>query len=250
MDCVLQDRRIQVSRHCVYFADGGRGMGDKKGKLIIIEAGDASGKETQTRLLYEKMNAEGKNVKRVEFPDYEAESSVLVRMYLSGKFGKQAEDVDAYAASTFFAVDRYASYRMKWKKDYEAGTIILSDRYTTSNLIHQAIKLKDETEREKYTEWLQDLEYEKLGLPRPDCVVFLDMAPAVSDKLLAARAEETGVSGDIHEKDKAYLHRCYEAYCTAAEKFGWKHVVCSDGVNPRPPKEIAEDVWNAVRDYI
>ena len=223
---------------------------EKKGKLIIIEAGDASGKETQTRLLYERLCAENRKVKRVEFPDYEAESSVLVRMYLSGKFGKQADDVDAYAASTFFAVDRYASFRTKWQKDYEDGTIILSDRYTTSNMVHQAIKLADGEEREKYIAWLQDLEYEKLGLPRPDCVVFLDMAPAVSDKLLAARAKEKGTAEDIHEKDKAYLHRCYSAYCETAEKFGWKHVICSDGENPRPPKDIAEDVWNAVRNYV
>lgn len=225
-------------------------MTDKKGKLIIIEAGDASGKETQTRLLFERLENMGKNVRRVEFPDYEAESSVLVRMYLSGTFGKQADDVDAYAASTFFAVDRFASFRTKWKADYESGTIILSDRYTTSNMVHQAIKLQDEAEREKYIAWLQDLEYEKLGLPRPDCVVFLDMAPAVSDKLLEARAKEKGTPEDIHEKDKAYLHRCYAAYCETAEKFGWKHVVCSEGVEPRLPQEIAEDVWNAVKDFV
>ena len=161
-----------------------------KGKLIILEAGDASGKATQTRLLYDRLEKEGYPVRQVEFPDYAAESSVLVRMYLSGAFGRQAGAVDAYAASTFFAVDRYASYRLKWGTHYENGGIVLADRYTTSNMVHQSVKLRDVVDRAAYIEWLQDFEYDKLGLPRPDGVIFLDMDPAVSDRLLSARAKE------------------------------------------------------------
>lgn len=143
-----------------------------KGKLIIIEAGDGSGKATQTQKLYEHLQADGYKVHKVEFPDYEADSSMLVRMYLNGDFGQHVDDVNAFAASTFFAVDRYASYRMKWKKYYEAGDIILADRYTTSNMVHQAVKITDSAERDAFLDWLWDYEFNKLALPVPDKVVF------------------------------------------------------------------------------
>ena len=163
-----------------------------KGKLFIIEAGDGSGKETQTRLLAERLVREGHRVVPVAFPDYEADSSMLVRMYLRGDFGTHADDVNAYAASTFFAVDRYASYRMKWGKDYEDGAVILADRYTTSNMVHQAVKIGDAAERDAYLDWLYDLEFRKMGLPVPDAVFFLDMEPCAADHLIAMRAKEKG----------------------------------------------------------
>ena len=213
-----------------------------KGKLFIIEAGDGSGKETQARLLTERLMREGHRVVPVTFPDYEADSSMLVRMYLRGDFGAHADDVNAYAASTFFAVDRYASYRMKWGRDYEAGAIVLADRYTTSNMVHQAVKIEDAAEREAYIAWLSDFEYDKLGLPRPDGVIFLDMAPAVSDRLLTARAKAEG-RGDIHETDRAYLHRCHEAYRKVAARFGWHRILCSVDDAPRPAEDIAAEVY-------
>ncbi len=216
-----------------------------KGKLIILEAGDASGKETQTRLLYERLTEEGREVTRVSFPDYESDSSALVKMYLRGDFGTQAADVDAYAASAFFAVDRYASFHTKWGEAYQRGGVILSDRYVTSNLAHQAVKLTDEKARREYFAWLEDFEYVRLGLPRPDLVVFLDMPPEASDRLLAARAKETGAV-DIHEKDKGYLHRVHDAYAEAARTFGWARVVCGEGSEPREPRDIADDVYAAV----
>lgn len=218
---------------------------EKKGKLIILEAGDASGKETQTRLLYERLLSEGRNVTRVSFPDYESDSSALVKMYLRGDFGAQAADVDAYAASAFFAVDRYASFHRKWGEAYRRGGVILSDRYTTSNLAHQAVKLDNEKARREYFSWLEDFEYIRLGLPRPDLVVFLDMPPEASDCLLAARAKEAGTA-DIHEKDKNYLHRVHEAYAEAARLFGWTRVACGKGATPRKPEDIADDVYRAV----
>ena len=217
---------------------------EKKGKLIIIEAGDGSGKATQTKALYEHLCREGYRVHRVEFPDYAADSSMLVRMYLRGDFGGHAEDVNAYAA--FFAVDRYASYRMKWKKAYEVGDIILADRYTTSNMVHQAVKLTDREERESFLDWLWDFEFNKLGLPVPDKVVFLDMDPEVADQLIAARAAAQAQERDIHERDKEYLHRCHAAYEELAKKYGWTRVACSEHGEPRAVEAIHADVYAAI----
>ena len=223
-----------------------KGRQEVKGKLIIIEAGDGSGKATQTKALYDHLVRDGRTVHRVEFPDYASDSSALVRMYLSGKFGGHADDVNAYAASTFFAVDRYASYRTKWKAWYEAGDIILADRYTTSNMVHQAVKIEDTKEREEFLAWLWDLEFVKMGLPIPDAVVFLDMDPAVANQLIAARAKETGAKEDIHEKDKAYLAKCHAAYLDLAKKYSWKTVKCSEDGQPRSIEEIHAEVYAAV----
>lgn len=218
-----------------------------KGKLIIIEAGDGSGKATQTQKLYEHLQADGYNVHKVEFPDYEADSSMLVRMYLNGDFGQHVDDVNAFAASTFFAVDRYASYRMKWKKYYEAGDIILADRYTTSNMVHQAVKITDSAERDAFLDWLWDYEFNKLALPVPDKVVFLDMAPNVADKLIDARAEAGKQAKDIHEQDTSYLHRCHAAYVWLAKKYGWDKVKCDDGSKPKSIEAIHKAVYKAVK---
>lgn len=218
----------------------------EKGKLIIIEAGDGSGKETQTKALYEHLRSDGRRVHRISFPDYPSDSSALVRMYLKGSFGGHAEDVNAYAASTFYAVDRYASYRMKWKAAYEAGDWILADRYTTSNMVHQAVKLTDAEEREAFLEWLWDFEFVKLGLPVPDLVIFLDMDPAVSDRLIAERSKD-GREKDIHERDREYLHRCHGAYLELAEKYHWSRIVCSEQGEPRSIEGIHAEVYEVVR---
>ena len=221
----------------------------KKGKLIILEAGDASGKATQTELLFRRLLSEGRDVTRVSFPDYESESSAPVKMYLRGDFGKDASDVDAYAASAFFAVDRYASFHTKWGAAYGRGGIILADRYVTSNLAHQAVKLSDESVRNEYFSWLDDFEYNRLGLPRPDLVIFLDMPPEISERLLNARAAKRGTF-DIHEKDKEYLRQVHGAYKKAAEMFGWTEISCGEGGAPRAPEEIAKDVYKAVAAFL
>lgn len=221
------------------------------GKLITIEAGDGSGKATQTRELTKRLKLEGYRVVSVEYPDYKADSSALVRMYLNGSFGSHANDVDAYGASAFFAVDRYASYHIKWKEAYEEGAIILADRYTTSNMVHQAVKLIDIEERERFLEWLWDFEFQKLRLPVPDVVVYLDMDPDVSDRLINARAaQNTERKKDIHEKDRDYLHRCHEAYGWVAERYGWKRVQCSANGQPRSIEAIHEDVYKAVKAFL
>lgn len=222
-----------------------------KGKLITIEAGDGSGKATQTKALYDRLLAEGYQVLKVEYPDYQSESSALVRMYLGGEFGQQAENVSAYGASAFFAVDRYASYLLKWRQAYESGWIILADRYTTSNMVHQAVKLKDSAEREEFLTWLWDFEFGRLQLPVPDRVIYLDMPPEISDRLINSRAaKDSSRQKDIHEKDTSYLHHCHRAYNEVAEKYGWVKISCAQQGNLRTVQDIHEDVYQAVNEIL
>lgn len=222
-----------------------------KGKLITIEAGDGSGKATQTKALYDRLLAEGYQVLKVEYPDYQSESSTLVRMYLGGEFGQQAENVSAYGASAFFAVDRYASYLLKWRQAYESGWIILADRYTTSNMVHQAVKLKDSAEREEFLTWLWDFEFGRLQLPVPDRVIYLDMPPEISDRLINSRAaKDSSRQKDIHEKDTSYLHHCHRAYNEVAEKYGWVKISCAQQGNLRTVQDIHEDVYQAVKEIL
>lgn len=217
-----------------------------KGKLITIEAGDGSGKATQTALLYQKLIADKKqDICKVEYPDYKSESSALVKMYLHGDFGKTVQSVNAYAASTFFAVDRYASYKMKWQKKYEQGALIIADRYTTSNMVHQAVKITDPKRREEFLRWLFDLEFTKMELPKPDVVIFLDMPPQYSDKLLQKRNANENTK-DIHEKDKEYLHHCYHVYQDIAARYGWEKVSCVENGRIRNVDSIAQDVYEIV----
>lgn len=222
-----------------------------KGKLITIEAGDGSGKATQTKALYDRLLAEGYQVLKVEYPDYQSESSALVRMYLGGEFGQQAENVSAYGASSFFAVDRYASYLLKWRQAYESGWIILADRYTTSNMVHQAVKLEDPAEREEFLTWLWDFEFGRLQLPVPDRVIYLDMPPEISDRLINSRAaKDSSRKKDIHEKDTSYLHHCHRAYNEVAEKYGWVKISCAQQGNLRTVQDIHEDVYQAVKEIL
>ena len=218
-----------------------------KGKLLVLEAGDGSGKATQTKMLRERLVAESRCVRQVEFPDYASPSSALVRMYLGGDFGERASEVDAYAASTFFAVDRYASFQTKWRADLEAGAIVLADRYTTANMVHQAVKIEDAAEREAFLAWLEDFEYEKLALPRPDLVLFLDMDPAVSRRLIAARAAASGAARDIHERDEDYLVRCHRASVNLAARCGWQRIRCSEAGEPLSREAVHEKIYEAVR---
>ncbi len=195
-----------------------------KGKLIVIEGVDGSGKSTQARLVAEALAKAGKKVKLINYPTY-TRSSALIEMYLEGRFGENVDDVNAFAASTFFAVDRCADYLENWRRDFEDGALIISSRYTTSNEVHQAVKLPRD-ERDTYIEWLEDLEYNKIGIPRPDAVYFLDMSPVYSQKLISHRYDENGGKRDIHEKDSAYLMHCYETACEVSQKLGWKKVDC------------------------
>ncbi len=205
------------------------------GKLFVIEGTDGSGKSTQFRLLCDALTARGIRHREIVFPRYGEESSALVRQYLSGQFGSRPDDVGPYAASTFYAVDRYASYKTDWMDDYRAGVPILCDRYTTSNAIHQAAKLRG-AEREEYLRWLFDFEYRLLGLPEPTEVFFLDMPAEATFALLHKRQ---GEGGDIHETDHEYLARCRQSALAVCRSCGWTAVACAPDGNPLKPEQIS-----------
>ena len=211
------------------------------GKLIVIEGLDGSGKSTQIKLVREFFEARGEEVHQIKLPDYESDSSALVRMYLGGEFGTSPTDVNAYAASSFYAVDRYANFVTKWKDDYEAGKIILADRYATSNATHQMTKL-DRDSWDDYLAWLEDFEYCKIGIPKPSLVVYLDMPVEISQKLMTSRYKGDEAKKDVHEANVAYLLACREAGMYAAEKLGWSIVKCYEGDEPRPIADIAKDI--------
>jgi dTMP kinase len=216
------------------------------GKLIVIEGLDGSGKSTQTPILAEELMAQGKNVRVVSFPDYENDSSMLVRMYLSGAFGTKPGDVNAYAASTFYAVDRYASYVQQWKEFYEqSDSVVIATRYVSSNEIHQLAKL-DRGDWNDYINWEEDFEFNKLGIPRPDLVLYLDMKYEIAMSLVSGRSESTGQKKDIHELDEDYMERCHKAAAYASDRLGWQTVVCYEGKQPLPQEEIAEKILEKV----
>lgn len=214
------------------------------GKLIIIEGSDGSGKETQTNLLYKKLKNKNINVKKISFPNYNSPASEPLKMYLAGDFGKNVNDVNTYAASTFFAVDRYASFKQDWESFYNNNGIVLSDRYTTSNMVHQASKIEDNKEKEKYLDWLIDLEWSKLELPSPDVVIFLDVSPELSQKLINDRKNKfTGEDKkDIHENNFEYLKKSYLNAKELANKYGWIIVSCETNGNLKTIDEINEDI--------
>ena len=216
-----------------------------KGKLIVIEGLDGSGKSTQINLLADEVKRRGLEYKQIKLPDYDGDSSALVKMYLAGTFGKNPEDVNAYAASAFYAVDRFASFKTIWKEDYENGSVILADRYTTSNAYHQMIKQPREN-WDAYIEWLEDFEYNKIGIPKPDLVIYLDMPVEISQKLMTSRYEGNESKKDVHEANVSYLNACREAAAYASEKMGWVRIACSEGENARSIEEIAEDIRTSI----
>ncbi|MVB11583.1 Thymidylate kinase [Caprobacter fermentans] len=215
------------------------------GRLITIDGLDGSGKATQTDLLCRELERRGVRYRRVSFPDYSAQSSAPVRMYLNGEFGDQPGDVNAYAASTFFAVDRFASFARCWKKDYLDGGLIVADRYTTSNMIYQLAKLPKE-EWDGFLDWIQDLEYEKLALPRPDLTVYLELPTEISQKLLDHRYEGGKGRKDIHERNLEFLSACRESAAYAARRFSWKTVFCEEGKELRKREEIHEEILKLI----
>lgn len=215
------------------------------GKLIVIEGLDGSGKSTQLDLLKQNLTAKGIKCKAVSFPNYDSPSSTLVKMYLNGEFGKKANDVNAFAASVFYTVDRYAGYKSDWGNYYNENGTIISGRYTTSNAIHQCSKLP-ESEWKFFLDWLYDFEYNKIGIPKPDKVIFLDMPIEVSQKLLTARYGGDENKKDIHESDTEYLTKCRKAAIYTAEYSNWDVISCSKNGEARSIKSISEDILRAV----
>lgn len=216
------------------------------GKLIVLEGLDGSGKSTQLDRLFENLEKDGVNSKWVSFPNYDDDSSALVKMYLAGQFGKKPGDVNAYAASTFYAVDRYSSFKKDWGKHYNDGGVIVSGRYTTSNAIHQCSKLP-ESEWEDFLFWLYDFEYNKLGIPAPDKVIFLDMPTEISQKLMDKRYDANGGHKDIHESDLEYLENCRKAALFTAKFSGWTIISCGKDGDPRTIEDIAVEVLEEAR---
>ena len=212
-----------------------------RGKLIVLEGLDGSGKATQAKRLAASLSAEGRPVREITFPNYESDSSALVRMYLAGQFGEKPDDVNAYAASSFYAVDRYAGYKADWGRFYEEGGILIADRYTTSNAVHQCSKLPQE-QWEEFLHWLFDYEFRLLGLPAPDRVIYLQVDPAVSQKLMTQRYHGDETKKDVHEKDVEYLSRSRKAAEFCAAHLGWCSVRCDAGGQMRSIEEIGEEV--------
>lgn len=213
------------------------------GKFIAIDGLDGSGKGTQSEKLVEKLKSEGKKVRVLSFPIYENDSSLFVRMYLEGKFGNKPSDTNAYAASMFFATDRYVSYATDWKKDIlDEDTYVVANRYTTANAVHQLSKLPRE-EWDEFLKWLWDFEFGKLGLPMPDLVLYLELPPRLSLSLVKSRSDSTGQKMDIHELDTAYMDKCYEAALYSCEKLGWKRIQCYNQDQIRTIDDIFEEIY-------
>ncbi|HIX95692.1 MAG TPA: thymidylate kinase [Candidatus Gemmiger excrementipullorum] len=223
------------------------------GKLIIFEGLDGSGKGTQTALTAQKLAARGVDLRQITFPDYASESSALVKLYLAGAFGQKPDDVNAYAASSFFAVDRYASYKTGWGAFYRDGGLVLSDRYTTSNAVHQCSKLPP-AQWDGFLNWLFDFEYKKIGIPAPDAVVYLAVDPQVSQRLLAARYHGDDSKKDIQEKDLDYLARSRAAAEYCAKALGWKRIDCTadgpQGKTMRTVEQINDEILAYLRDIL
>lgn len=217
-----------------------------KGKLIVFEGTDGSGKATQTRMMGRRLEQEGVKYREVDFPRYGSPFAEPARLYLQGVLGTKPGDVSAYASSILFAVDRYASYREDWGAAYEAGELILANRYTTSNAVHQASKLPA-GEREEYLKWLFDLEYGRLELPEPDLVIYLDLPTDLSEQMMRRREAATGTGADIHERDDAYLRQCRSSAREIAERCRWRRIDCAGDGQVRPAEEIHREAWELVR---
>ena len=215
------------------------------GKLIVIEGTDGSGKSTQFKLLTERVSREGHEFQRLVFPQYQEESSALIRMYLGGEFGTKPSDVNAYAASAFYAVDRYASYKKVWGQWYENGGLVLSDRYTTSNAVHQASK-EPEEKQAAFLKWLYEFEYDKLGLPAPDLVIYLDVPTDFTEKMMRSREAATNTHADIHEQDLEYLATCRRTGKAAAKFYNWTVIDCVRDGAMRSIEDIHEEIYRHV----
>ena len=222
------------------------------GKLFVIDGTDGSGKQTQLQKLKERFEREGVSFKDVSFPNYESESSSLVKMYLNGDFGSNAQEISPYIASTFYAADRYATFKTKYEEYYNNGGIILADRYTTANMVHQAGKIKDDKEREKFLDWLWDFEFNLYGLPVPTQVFFLNMPIEYSEKLMQNRANKITheEKKDIHERDKEHLKDSYNEACKLVQKYNWFEIKCVKDGNIRTIDDIHEEIYKEIQKYL
>ena len=216
------------------------------GKIIVIEGLDGCGKTTQVDLLKKTLT----DCRFLTFPNYESPAGEIIQEYLSGKFSEPDRIKSAYSASSFYAIDRYISYRKDWRVDYEQGKTIISARYTTSNAIYQMTKLNPD-QWENYCHWLYDFEYQKLGIPQPDEIIFLDVPVAISQKLLSARYQGDEQKKDIHEADPRYLQHCHDAamYAGSIGK-SWKFLSCCENDHMKSIDQIQEELLLIIRNII
>jgi len=219
------------------------------GKLIVIEGTDGSGKSTQFKRLTQRLQADGHTFQKLVFPQYAEPSSALIRMYLGGEFGTRPTDVNAYAASAFYAVDRYASYKKVWGQWYEQGGLVVSDRYTTSNAVHQASKEPEES-RGAFLNWLYEFEYDRLGLPKPDLILYLDVPTDFTEAMMRRREADTNTTADIHEQDMEYLATCRRSGRAAAEFYGWTVIDCVRNGEMRSIEDIHEEIYRYVQNCL
>lgn len=222
------------------------------GKIFVIDGTDGSGKQTQFERLKQRLTKEGIKYKVMSFPNYESPSSSLVKMYLSGEFGKNAQKISPYIASTFYAVDRYATFQTEYKEYYEKGGIILADRYTTANMVHQAGKIEEKQERKKFLDWLWDFEFHLYGLPIPDQVFFLNMPVEKSLELIKNRENKFShqAQKDIHESDKNHLIDAYHAACEVAKEYNWYELQCMKNHELRTIEDIHAEIYQEIKKYI
>jgi len=222
------------------------------GKLFVIDGTDGSGKQTQFKMLQERLDKENIEYKTVSFPNYDSPSSSLVKMYLSGEFGENAKDVSPYIASTFYAADRYATFQKGYKEYYNNGGIILADRYTTANMVHQAGKIKDKEERQKFLDWLFDFEFNLYGLPKPTEAFFLNMPPDYALKLMENRENKFTHESkkDIHERDKNHIIDSYNAACDLVDQYNWYEVKCVKDEKIRTIEDIHEEIFDEIKKHI
>ncbi len=221
----------------------------KNYKLVVIEGVDSSGKETQSNKLLENIKGMDMSVEKIVFPNYDSDTSSLVKMYLGGDFGAKADDVNPYTASAFFAVDRVGSIRSVWKQRLENADVVIADRYVTSNMIHQASKIKNQADKEAFLDWVYDFEYEKLELPKPDLIIFLDMPVKYALELMKNRPNKINASDvkDIHESDEGYLQKSYDNAVSVAEKYGWHRISCVKNGTIRTIEDISEEIFEVFK---
>lgn len=219
------------------------------GKLIVLEGLDGCGKSTQFELLLKYFENSGQAVSGISFPDYDSDSSTLIKMYLEGKFGDSATEVNPYAVSSFYSADRFASYKTCWESKYKSGELILVSRYTTSNLIYQMSKL-DKAKWNSYIDWLYSFEYRYLELPSPDMVIYLDMPIEISQKLMTERYGGDESKKDVHEKNLKFLHSCSEAALYAADKLGWIKVSCVEDGKVRSIEDINKQLREIIQSVL
>ena len=221
------------------------------GKIFVIDGTDGSGKQTQFMKLQERLTKENINYKTVSFPNYDSPSSSLVKMYLSGEFGTDAKKISPYIASTFYAADRYATYKKDLEEYYNNGGIILADRYTTANMVHQAGKIADKTERKKFLDWLCDFEFNMYGLPVPTEVFFLNMPVEKSLELIKNRENKFthNAQKDIHESDEKHIIDSYNAACDVAIKYNWYTIECIKDGSLRTIEDIHEEIFKEIQKH-